>query len=236
LNKTDFMLDDVYAFEGELASVYPDNKHIKDKIRQQLQVLRDKGYLEFMGRGKYRLTPLEHVGRQRWKPEAPVEDERFIDQIELEINEKLKFVEYLPVYDLEAVATSFKEQTRPVIRGWKRMAGKRRLNKNMFIAQVVGKSMEPTILDGSWGLFRFERGGSRNGLVVLVESRQVVDPETGGAFTIKRYHSEKESLGDGQWRHKRIVLSPDNKDFKDIILEDVAGEDFHVVAEFLEVL
>ena len=139
---------------------------------------------------------------------------------------------YLPVYDLQAVATSFREQTTPKVKGWKPMNG-RKINKDMFIAQVVGKSMEPTIADGSWCLFRFERGGSRNGLVVLVESQQVKDPETGLAFTIKRYHSVKEDLGDDRFKHKLITLSPDNKDFKDIILENVSGEDFRIVAEFV---
>ncbi|MDO8748503.1 MAG: S24 family peptidase [Candidatus Omnitrophota bacterium] len=119
--------------------------------------------------------------------------------------------------------------------GWKKIKNKR-LNKDMFIAQVVGKSMEPTILDGSFCLFRFERGGSRNGLVVLVESRLVTDPETSQKFTIKRYKSEKETLPDGGWRHKRIILSPDNKDFKDITLENVSGDDFRIVAEFVEAL
>jgi hypothetical protein len=141
----------------------------------------------------------------------------------------------VPVFDLQAVATSFREQNKPTIKGWKPMNG-RKVNKDMFIAQVVGKSMEPTIADGSWCLFRFERGGSRNGLVVLVESRQVKDPETGLAFTIKRYNSEKEDLGNDQWRHKRIILSPDNKDFQDIILENVSGEDFRVVAEWIETI
>jgi len=56
LGKREFILDDVYAFENELSRLHPDNKHIKDKIRQQLQVLRDKGYLEFTGRGNYQLT------------------------------------------------------------------------------------------------------------------------------------------------------------------------------------
>ncbi len=51
-----FSLDDVYAFESTLVRKYPGNRHIKDKIRQQLQVLRDKGYLEFVGRGRYRRT------------------------------------------------------------------------------------------------------------------------------------------------------------------------------------
>lgn len=55
LNKKEFSLDEVYKFEKYLNQKHPDNKHIKDKIRQQLQFLRDKGYLEFLDRGKYKL-------------------------------------------------------------------------------------------------------------------------------------------------------------------------------------
>ena len=55
LNKKDFTLEDVYAFEHDLALLHPNNKNIKPKIRQQLQFLRDKGYLEFIEAGKYRL-------------------------------------------------------------------------------------------------------------------------------------------------------------------------------------
>lgn len=56
LGKQEFTLDDVYTFESELSLLHSDNKHVKDKIRQQLQVLRDKGYLQFINRGKYQLT------------------------------------------------------------------------------------------------------------------------------------------------------------------------------------
>ncbi len=56
LGKREFTLDDIYVFENELSKLHPENKHIKDKIRQQLQILRDKDYLEFTGRGNYRLT------------------------------------------------------------------------------------------------------------------------------------------------------------------------------------
>lgn len=55
LAKKDFSLDEVYAFEAALAQKFPGNRHVKDKIRQQLQILRDKGYLEFKGKGRYRL-------------------------------------------------------------------------------------------------------------------------------------------------------------------------------------
>jgi len=56
LNKKDFTLDEIYDFENILSKKHPENKHIKDKIRQQLQFLRDKGYLKFLDRGKYKLT------------------------------------------------------------------------------------------------------------------------------------------------------------------------------------
>lgn len=55
VGKSDFSLEDIYRFERELAMLHPENNHVKDKIRQQLQVLRDKDYLEFVSRGKYRL-------------------------------------------------------------------------------------------------------------------------------------------------------------------------------------
>jgi type II restriction enzyme len=50
-----FSLNDIYKFEEELSTKHPDNHHIKDKIRQQLQILRDKKYLKFIGQGKYQL-------------------------------------------------------------------------------------------------------------------------------------------------------------------------------------
>jgi len=55
IGKKEFDLDDVYAFEAQLSGLYPNNRHVKQKIRQQLQVLRDDGYLDFVSRGYYRL-------------------------------------------------------------------------------------------------------------------------------------------------------------------------------------
>ena len=56
VGQTHFVLEDVYAFESELAELYPGNRNIRPKIRQQLQVLRDLGLLRFLGRGKYALS------------------------------------------------------------------------------------------------------------------------------------------------------------------------------------
>lgn len=50
----EFILADVYRFEADLELRFPRNQFIRDKIRQQLQVLRDRGYLSFVGKGRYR--------------------------------------------------------------------------------------------------------------------------------------------------------------------------------------
>jgi type II restriction enzyme len=57
IQKDRFSLQDVYAFEHELAVAYPGNRNVRAKIRQQLQVLRDLRLLVFEGHGWYRLTP-----------------------------------------------------------------------------------------------------------------------------------------------------------------------------------
>lgn len=57
VNKTagsTFTLDEIYAFENFLAEKHPQNNNIKPKIRQQLQFLRDKGFIEFLGKGHYK--------------------------------------------------------------------------------------------------------------------------------------------------------------------------------------
>jgi len=56
IRMNEFTLEDVYAFETHLSGLYPMNQHVRQKIRQQLQVLRDRSFLEFLGRGRYRLA------------------------------------------------------------------------------------------------------------------------------------------------------------------------------------
>lgn len=50
----EFKLSDVYMFENIFKEKFPNNNFIKDKLRQQLQVLRDKGILQFSGNGNYK--------------------------------------------------------------------------------------------------------------------------------------------------------------------------------------
>ena len=52
---SEFTTADACAFTRELEQLHPDNRHVRDKIRQQLQVLRDAGLLLHIGRGEWRL-------------------------------------------------------------------------------------------------------------------------------------------------------------------------------------
>jgi type II restriction enzyme len=56
IGKAQFTLAEVYAHEEAMHAAYPENSHVRDKIRQQMQVLRDLGYVEFLSnRGEYRM-------------------------------------------------------------------------------------------------------------------------------------------------------------------------------------
>ncbi|MBR0383508.1 MAG: restriction endonuclease, partial [Eubacteriaceae bacterium] len=54
IDSRDFTLKEMYQFEAVLFQKHPNNHNIQAKIRQQLQLLRDKGFIEFTGRGEYR--------------------------------------------------------------------------------------------------------------------------------------------------------------------------------------
>jgi len=55
IKRKEFSLEAVYTFEAYLQAKHPSNHRVREKIRQQLQVLRDKGVIDFLGRGKYRM-------------------------------------------------------------------------------------------------------------------------------------------------------------------------------------
>ncbi len=114
-----------------------------------------------------------------------------------------------------------------------------RPQSGLFVAQVVGESMNRRIPNGSWCLFRTSPAGTRQGKVVVVQHRNIEDSETGGRYTVKLYSSEKVAAEDGGWRHDRITLKPDSDrpGFEPIELNFVGGEeDLAVVAEMLMIL
>lgn len=144
----------------------------------------------------------------------------------------------LPYFPIQAAASGFSGGDAPEPSGWLDVAklgfGKA-LDNNMFVCRVVGRSMEPTIPDGALCVFRASVGGTRQGRVLLVQKRDLTDPETGGSYTVKRYRSSKTKTVEG-WTHESIELLPDNKDFSP--LRFIADDDaeLRVVAELIAVL
>ena len=148
-----------------------------------------------------------------------------------------RYVTCLPLVPLRAAAGTFSDAQyiEDYAFEWVSIESRRRLRPGMFVAQVVGKSMEPAILDGSYCVFRAPVEGTRQGKTVLVQLRDASDPETGQRYTIKRYSSEKILAGD-TWRHEKITLGPANPDFEPIILTGADEGEIKVVAELVQVL
>ena len=149
--------------------------------------------------------------------------------------------EYLPFFSLKVAAGGFMAGDAPEPEGWvdvRKHGFSKRPSKGMFVTQVVGESMTPTIKSGSYCVFRSPVEGTRQGRVVLVQARNLADPETGGAYTVKRYHSTKSSDEDG-WRHDSIQLVPDNPDREKFPVLEFSrkGEaDLSLIAEFIQML
>jgi SOS-response transcriptional repressor LexA len=149
-----------------------------------------------------------------------------------------RYVSCVPLVPLEAAAGAFGDpQHLEPDDQWQWVAPgcRRRLAPGMFVAQVVGRSMEPAIADGAYGLFRAPVEGTRQGKIVLVELQDATDPETGARYTVKRYRSEKAVEGDS-WRHTRILLEPLNPEFEPIVCTGNEAGELRVVAELLEVI
>ncbi|HWE52248.1 MAG TPA: S24 family peptidase [Bryobacteraceae bacterium] len=141
-----------------------------------------------------------------------------------------KFVTHLPLYSLRAAATRFGEYMDAVEEGWVRVPAKLRPSEEMFVARVVGRSMEPRIPDGSLCVFRAPVVGSRQGRLLLIEMIDLDDASQ--RYTVKRY-ARAGHLTEGAEREAPIRLEPLNKDFEAF---ELTSDRYRVVAEFVQVL
>ena len=148
-----------------------------------------------------------------------------------------RYITCVPLVPLKAAAGAFSDlqYIQDDDFEWVEVASRHRLRKGMFVAQVVGKSMEPAIADGAWCLFRAPVEGTRQSKTVLVQLRDATDPETGQRYTVKRYKSQKVTEGD-TWRHEKITLEPVNPDFEPVELTGAQEGELQVIGELVEVL
>lgn len=168
----------------------------------------------------------------------------------LPINEVVPFKNCVPIYDLKVAAGRFSDEQqvievaqgaellRPEDFDWAELPSVYRPQQGLFIAQVVGESMNRRIPNGAWCLFRLCPEGTRQGKIVLVKHRKINDADTGGHYTVKTYESKKEVFPDGTWTHSEIVLRPQTTvpGYEPIILNPEDSQDLTVIAEFVTVL
>ena len=140
----------------------------------------------------------------------------------------------LPVYDLAVAAGAFSASQSPEPIGWAHVQAKQEpFDRRMFVARVLGESMEPGVPDGSWAIFRAFPAGTAppptalDGRRVIVELRDEEDPDTGGRYTFKRWYVTRLSP---EGHVEEVELRPDNRDFKARKLRAEDGE-MRVVAE-----
>jgi DUF2075 family protein len=154
-------------------------------------------------------------------------------RIEPVVNDDVKFIDFLPVYSIKAACGYFGEGEDVSELGWIQVEGVGKLNRNMFVVQASGHSMEPRINDGDFCVFRANPGGSRQGKIVLVQHHNFYDSDYSGAYSIKEYSSSKSYDELGNWQHEKIELIPLNKDYNPIIINAEESEDFRVIGEFV---
>lgn len=157
-------------------------------------------------------------------------------RIESIVNDDVKYIDFLPVYSIKAACGYFGEGEDVSELGWIRAEGVGKLNRNMYVVQASGNSMEPRIHNGDYCVFRANPAGSRQGKIVLVQHSNYYDADYSGAYSIKEYSSTKNYDEFGNWQHEKIELIPFNKEYNSIIITPEDGEEFRVVGEFVGVL
>jgi uncharacterized protein len=154
-------------------------------------------------------------------------------------SDAIPFQTALPVIPLKLAAGSFSgtQSNDPDGVEWAIPDGVA-MGPGMFIAQVVGESMNRRIPNGAWCVFRANPAGTRQHKIVLAQHRDIADPETGGSFTVKVYSSEKSADPESGWKHVAVTLSPSSTDprFQPIIVRQSEEHPVTIIAELIAVL
>jgi phage repressor protein C with HTH and peptisase S24 domain len=175
--------------------------------------------------------------KSTWQPsiDQSIEAERDAGlSFDESVPKSARYTTHVPVYDLSVAAGSWGPEGVPESIGWVEVPSQR-LSEGMFVAQVCGRSMEPRIPDGALCLFKPWRAGTRQNRLLLVQVNTHIDPEDGGRYTVKRYHSTKRSDNEG-WQHQTVELQPLNREYPAIPISEDDSNDLRILAEFVSVI
>jgi hypothetical protein len=166
--------------------------------------------------------------------------------LEESVTEMERYVTHLPLHSLQAVAASLpagewgRRAQEEVIEtvGWIRvsMPG-RKLNPQMFVAQIEGHSMDDGksgLIDGRYAIFELSPSGTKQNLSVLVRGA-FSDPET-GSYAVKKYVADERDQDGRHHRVRLVSLNADKQRFPDIELTPENDDDIFVVAKVVHAL
>lgn len=158
----------------------------------------------------------------------------------LPLSKVVPYKNAVPLVNLKFAAGTFSDTQSidPDELEWVELPDLFKPTEGLFVAQVIGESMNSRIPNGSWCLFRLNPTGTRQGRVVVAQHRDIHDPDLGGSYTVKIYRSEKIVAEQGEWRHERIRLVPDSDDptFTELVFEPGGRGDVKVIAELIALL
>ena len=142
----------------------------------------------------------------------------------------------IPFYNLEIAAGNFSDlqtsdHTQHLV-----LEDKISNKENYFACRIKGESMNKIIPNNSICLFEKYIGGSRNGLITLVEMTDYTDLDFGSCYTIKEYSSKK-TISDDGWQHQEITLNPKSTlPYEPILLRDEETLNLKVIGIFVKVI
>ncbi len=134
--------------------------------------------------------------------------------VQHEVEERLRFLKWLPLYSLHAACGKFGEEEMVEPIGWVEVSGVRRRNENLFAVRAEGDSMEPQIKDGEICVFEYCEGTCGNNEIVLVEHASEIGDDMFGSYVIKKFVGIKKSGGG----YASVRLVPVNEDHDEVKL------------------
>jgi transcriptional regulator with XRE-family HTH domain len=139
----------------------------------------------------------------------------------------------VPVMTLQAAASHFGGARDVEVSAWIKLKGARQTQLvGRFVAQVRGRSMAPSVPDGALALFKSPVVGPLEGRIVVAEWREHADPETGGAYVLKRVGALEPRARGGL----RLTLRSDNPEFAPLFVDAEETSALRLVAELERVL
>lgn len=146
-------------------------------------------------------------------------------------------IEAVPLLDLDIAAGPFGafQHIDEDITQWIELPDGFKYTKDLFVAKVMGESMNKKIPNGAWCLFKANPVGTKQGKVVVAQLNGHLDTDTGGSYTIKLYSSSNMLDSDNDLQQS-ITLSPasTDKSYRPITVSN--GDEVLIVAELVAVI